>query len=104
MTAPRRQSRTGFRFAPGKRTWVALLCLVLLSLLAFVQVAHFHTNDADSGTCTLCVTMHSLLPEAVAATLVVLMALGATATPAPVRVARRRPEARRFIRPPPSIR
>lgn len=104
MTAQRRQDRNGFGIVSDKSVWIAMLCLVLVSLLAFVQVAHFHTNDTDAGTCTLCVTMHSLLPEAVAATLVVLVSLGQSAKPAPVRVVLRRHDTRRFIRPPPADR
>lgn len=99
MTASQRQHRFGL--TPGKRPWVAILCLALLVLLAFVQVAHFHASDADAGRCTLCVTMHTLLPEAVAAAIIVLLSLRISAHQVPARVPVRRPDARRFIRPPP---
>jgi hypothetical protein len=100
VTAPRRQNRFGL--APGKLPWVALLCLALVTLLAFVQVAHFHTNDADSSTCTLCVTMQTVVPAAVMTAAILVVSLGRATKSALVPAPIRRSVARHRIRPPPA--
>ncbi|MGA3162408.1 MAG: hypothetical protein ABSC77_14465 [Terracidiphilus sp.] len=80
----------------------AVLCLILLALLAVVQVAHMHPLDSDADHCSLCIAMHSAVPVAVMAAAVVLVRMG---TPAPVVEAR--PVARHwhpklYTRPPPT--
>jgi hypothetical protein len=59
----------------------AVVCLVLLALLAVVQVAHFHPQDTDADHCPLCIVMHSAVPVAMTAAVVVLVKI-ATGTPA----------------------
>jgi TRAP-type C4-dicarboxylate transport system permease small subunit len=81
---------------------VVLVCLVLLTLLAVVQVAHFHSNQADADHCPLCLVMQSAVPVAVMTAAIVLVQIGISAPrvePRPVMV---RPHLALFIRPPPA--
>jgi uncharacterized membrane protein YqhA len=80
---------------------IAGLCLVLLAMLAVAQVAHLHANDTDADHCQLCIVMHTAVPAAVAAIIIVMVQLGALAPVAePISIARQR-YSRLFIRPPP---
>ena len=45
----------------------SLICLLLLTLLTFVQVAHVHPAATDADHCPICVVMHSAAPVAVVA-------------------------------------
>lgn len=80
----------------------ALVCLVLLALLAFVQVAHVHPSATDADHCPICVVMHSAAPvTAVAAALVFIFCI--TSVPVPVlRPVVRRWHCTMFNRPPPT--
>jgi hypothetical protein len=60
-----------------------LICLLLLTLLTFVQVAHVHPVAADADRCPICVVMHSAAPVAVVAAAIVFIRASA---PVPVRV------------------
>jgi hypothetical protein len=51
----------------------AVVCLLLLTLLAVAQVAHVHPVDTDTDHCPLCIAMHSAAPVAVTAAVVVLV-------------------------------
>jgi hypothetical protein len=80
---------------------VAALCLLLLALLAVAQVAHLHSTPTDADHCQLCIVMHTVVPVAAAAAIVVIVQLGAsTPNVDPVDVAYKR-QVRLFIRPPP---
>jgi p-aminobenzoyl-glutamate transporter AbgT len=50
----------------------AVVCLVLLSLLAVAQVMHVHASASDADHCTLCVAMHSVVPIVIMLITVVL--------------------------------
>ncbi len=79
-----------------------VLCLLLLTLLAAAQAVHTHTNPNDAYTCPLCVAMHTVVPAAMAAALIILVQVG---IPAPVSKARaliRYWNPKLFTRPPPS--
>lgn len=52
---------------------VTVVCLLLMALLAFAQVAHLHANTSDADHCPLCVVMHSAVPAAQAPAAVVLV-------------------------------
>ena len=80
---------------------VAVLCLVLLALLAVAQVTHLHANDTDADHCQLCIVMHTVAPVAIAAVVIVMVQLGVSAPQAEPIVVVRRPQFRLFIRPPP---
>jgi len=79
------------------------MCLLLLLLLAFGQVAHIHSSSDDADHCPLCIVLHSAAPIAVAAAVViVLVPLG---SPAPVQEFRpvfRSWHPTQFTRPPPA--
>ena len=89
----------------GRRTGflpvVAVLCLALLALLAVAQVAHLHPNQTDADHCQLCIVMHTVVPTAMAAAVIVLVHLGASTPQAEPIVVARKPQLRLFIRPPP---
>jgi hypothetical protein len=90
------------RAKSGTLPVVAVLCLVLLALLAVVQVAHFHSNETVADHCPLCISMHTLVPAAVAAAVVVLVQVGA---PTPIfeeRTVVRNWNPKLFTRPPPA--
>jgi uncharacterized membrane protein YqhA len=77
------------------------VCLVLLTLLAVVQVAHMHPNQSDADHCPLCLVMQTAAPVAVAAAAIVLVQVGVSAPQVePVAVVQRR-YPKLFIRPPP---
>jgi len=78
-----------------------ILCLVLLALLAFVQVAHTHPLETDADHCPLCIVLHTVVPVAATAAVIILVQVGA---PAPVSVelpALRPWSPSLFTRPPP---
>jgi uncharacterized membrane protein YqhA len=80
---------------------VAVLCLVLLAMLAVAQVAHLHPDPTDADHCQLCIVMHTVVPVAVAAAVIVIVQLGTSAPQAdPIVIAHQR-QIRLFIRPPP---
>lgn len=86
---------------PGFMPAVAVLCLVLLAMLAVAQVAHVHPDQTDADHCQLCIVMHTLAPVAAAAAVIVIVQLGASAPQAePIVIAHKR-QIRLFIRPPP---
>jgi hypothetical protein len=90
------------RSAPQSIAAAAVVCLILLALLAVVQVAHIHPLGADADHCPLCVVMHTVAPVSVAAAVIILVQVG---TPVPVLEARAtiRPwSPTLFTRPPPS--
>lgn len=101
-SAPRAvRSRAGGRISPGLLPAVAVLCLLLLAMLALAQVTHLHPNDSDADHCQLCIVMHTVVPVAAAAAIIIIVQLGASTPQAePVVVARQR-QIRLFIRPPP---
>lgn len=61
------------RAKTGALPVVTVVCLLLLTLLAVVQVAHVHLVDTDADHCPLCIVMHTAAPVAVTATVVVLV-------------------------------
>ena len=95
----RRGAESGFW--PGFLPVVAALCLALLAMLVVAQVAHLHPNQSDADHCQLCIVMHTVVPVAAAAAVILIVQLGAS-TPQvePIVIARQR-QIRLFIRPPP---
>jgi hypothetical protein len=80
----------------------ALLCLVLLALLAMVQVAHVHSAASDADHCPLCIAMHSAAPVAVMTALIVMVSVGRPTPVFETRAAVRYWQPRFFTRPPPA--
>lgn len=83
---------------------VAVVCLILLTLLAVAQATHLHSNQTDADRCPLCIVMHSVAPAAIAAAAIVFVQLGASTPQAEPIAQTRQPQFRLFIRPPPASR
>ena len=81
---------------------VVLVCLALLALLTFVQVAHVHSVDTDADHCPLCIALHTAAPVAVAAAIIVLVEFETFVPLVEVRPIRAQWRRQLFIRPPPS--
>ncbi len=101
-----RAQNTGIRSAfRGKSTAfsvVAILCVVLLGVLAFVQVVHFHSNQTLADHCPLCVSLHSAAPVAAAvAAAIMLVQIGRSTPVLEQHFVPRRRIAKLFTRPPP---
>ena len=80
---------------------VTALCLVMLALLAFAQVTHVHPDQSDADHCQLCIVMHTVVPVAASAAVIVIVQLGVSRPHAdPIVIARHR-QIRLYIRPPP---
>ncbi|MGB6743926.1 MAG: hypothetical protein WBE38_09715 [Terracidiphilus sp.] len=90
------------RTSSGLRVPVALVCVALLAIMAFVQVTHLHSNQTDADQCPVCVVMHSAAPVTVAAVVVVLVPLGEYAPQAEPQSVTHKPQSSLFIRPPPA--
>lgn len=80
---------------------VVLVCLALLALLTFIQVAHVHTVNTDADHCPICVVLHAAAPVAVAAAIIVLVQMQAFVLQFDVRPIRLQGQRQLFIRPPP---
>ncbi len=86
---------------PGFLPAIAVVCLALLAMLVVAQVTHLHPNESDADHCQLCIVMHTVVPVAAAAAVIVIVQLGASAPQAePIAIAHKR-QSRLFIRPPP---
>lgn len=81
---------------------VVLVCLALLALLTFIQVAHVHSVNTDADHCPICVVLHTAAPLAVAAAIIVLVEMRALVAQVEVRPIRSHDHRQLFIRPPPS--
>ena len=81
---------------------VAGVCLVLLSLLVVVQVAHLHPLGTDADHCSLCIVMHTASPVAAAAAVVVLVQMQSRAPVFEAQTVVRHWHPKLFTRPPPT--
>ncbi len=79
-----------------------MVCLFLMALLAVVQVAHMHLLESDADHCPLCIVMHTAAPVAVAAAVVVLVKIEASAPVFEARTAVRNWHPKFVTRPPPT--
>ncbi len=80
---------------------VTVVCLILLTLLAVVQVVHVHQLDTDADHCPLCIVMHSAAPVAVTAVVVVLVEIEHSTPVFEARTVTRHWHPKLFTRPPP---
>ena len=69
--------QTCFRDKRGARVrylpLAAMVCVLLISLLAFIQVTHVHRIGEDTSHCPLCVMLHSAAPVTPTPAVVVLV-------------------------------
>jgi hypothetical protein len=101
---------TGFQTdsSRNRRRWsiavpaVTVLCLALLALLAFAQVAHLHPTSSDADHCPLCVVMHSAVPAVHTADVIVLVQLESATPVFQARAIARYWQPKLFTRPPPT--
>ena len=94
----RRKRRPVGKFVP----LAGVVCVLLISLLATIQITHEHKVSANTSTCPLCVVLHSAAPVTPAAVAVVFVPIG---IPAPVfrtRAITRFWQPKFFTRPPPA--
>lgn len=80
---------------------VAVLCLALLAMLTVAQAVHTHENPTAADHCPLCITMHTVVPTAVAAVALVLVQVAQAPLVLGERAASRQRQPQLFIRPPP---
>ena len=90
------------RDAKPKACLMVLVCLALLVMLTMIQVAHVHSVNTDADHCPLCIVLHTAVPVAAAAAIIVLVNLEVLAPVAQVRSLRSTLQRQLFIRPPPS--
>jgi amino acid transporter len=79
-----------------------LVCLALLALLTFVQVAHIHAVESDADHCPLCIAMQSAAPVAAIAVVIVLVQIRAAAPVYAACPVIRHWHPKLFTRPPPA--
>ena len=103
LTAIRANLRSDRRPKPSTLGLAAIVCLILLVLLAVAQVTHVHAVGSDADHCPLCVVIHSVVPFVVMAVGIVMIRLGtATQPPLEVRTICRYWHPTLFNRPPPA--
>jgi hypothetical protein len=79
LTAIRAHVWSDRRLRPSALGAAAVVCLLLLALLAVAQVTHVHAIGSDADHCQLCVVMHSVVPFMVMVTAVALVRIGTAA-------------------------
>lgn len=89
------------RAKPGALPVVTIVCLLLLTLLAVVQVAHVHPVDTDADHCQLCIVMHTAAPVAVTAAVIVLVQIESSTPVFEAHTVTRYWHPQLFTRPPP---
>jgi hypothetical protein len=90
------------RARPGFLPAVAILCLLLLTLLAVGQVTHVHSNQSDADHCTLCIVMHTVAPVTATVAAIVMVQVGIPAPLLEPNAVVRQRYSKLFIRPPPT--
>jgi hypothetical protein len=79
-----------------------LVCLLLLTLVTFVQVAHVHPAATDADHCPICVVMHSATPVAAVAPAIIFTTASAPVQAPVVNSVVRLWHCTLFNRPPPT--
>ncbi|MGH9598998.1 MAG: hypothetical protein ACRD27_03995 [Terracidiphilus sp.] len=80
----------------------AVLCVLLIALLAIIQVTHEDPIGADTSHCPLCVVLHSAAPVTAAAAIVVMVWVRNTVRDIKPRTLVRYWHPKLFTRPPPA--
>lgn len=90
------------RLNHGPLVWVAVVCLLLLAVLALAQAMHTHDGISDADHCPLCIVLHAAAPVLAAAAGIALVQIAAAAPLLEPRAITRTWHAQLFTRPPPS--
>jgi len=80
---------------------VALVCVILLALMAVAQVAHTHQGVTDADHCPICIVMHTAAPVLATAALIALVQVAMAAPVPEARKVTRSWHPQLFTRPPP---
>jgi hypothetical protein len=102
LTGFQSQFRRDHRAKSATLPVAAVLCLILLALLAIVQVAHFHSDPTAADHCPLCISMHSAAPIAAAVAALVLIQIGVSKPILETRAVVRHRFSKLYTRPPPA--
>ncbi|MGO8932252.1 MAG: hypothetical protein ACLPLZ_07645 [Terracidiphilus sp.] len=102
MTGSETTLRGNRGFWPGFLPAVAVLCLVLLAMLVVAQVTHLHPDQSAADHCQLCIVMHTVVPVAAAAVVILIVQLGAATPHADPILVAFQPQICLYIRPPPA--
>jgi len=89
------------RAKPSALPLVTVVCLILLTLLAVVQVVHVHQVDTDADHCPLCIVLHTAAPVAITAAVVVLVQIESRTPVFEAHPVTRHWHPKLFTRPPP---
>jgi len=89
------------RFNHGPLVWVALVCLVLLAVLAMAQALHTHDGISDTDHCPLCIVLHAAAPILASAAIIALVQVATASAVLEIRPITRNWHAQLFTRPPP---
>lgn len=81
---------------------MAILCLALLALVAFIQVTHVHAVATDTDHCPLCIVVHLAATVVATAPAVALVAIESPAPVFKIRLIVRYWHPSLFTRPPPA--
>ena len=102
MNLFRTQLRGNHARKPAFLVATTVMCLLLLLLLAVAQAVHTHSNPQDAYTCPLCVAMHTVVPAAAIAVLIILVQVGIRVPVPKVRALVRYWHPKLLTRPPPA--
>ena len=89
------------QFNHGPLVWVAVVCLVLLAVLAMAQAVHTHDGISDTDHCPLCIVLHAAAPLLAAAATIALVQIATASAVLELRAVTRTWHAQLFTRPPP---
>lgn len=95
------QDRGSLLVRPRRIAVVAMVCLVLVLLLAVLQVTHMHSFSADADHCPICIVLHAAAPVSMTIAAIILVQLGTAAPVCAVARLSRPWCSSLFIRPPP---
>lgn len=76
MAADQQNSRQSKRLKRRVKPLGGVVCLLLVSLLATIQITHEHRVGADTSHCPLCIILHTAAPVTPTAAVVVIVPMG----------------------------
>ena len=101
-TGPKQQLRRKRGQRTGYLPAAAVLCILLIALLALIQVVHEHPIGEDTSHCPLCVMQHSAAPVTATVAVVVMVRMETVTLVFKPRALTRYWHPKLFTRPPPA--